>query len=183
MRTIKMSLIVICISFLVINCASFPKADSEHNTMVIGVIIQEGKGYKIYGTTSVNGTNKFGIEITLMELVDGKTYTMRTRNDGLFYSVNIPEGVYKILKVYLKKESGSSWASITWSTPDDVEHRIEIISGKVNNIGTIKWDCEKEVKNIINYNREYGQAKDIFQEKYKSSNWNEKEWIDINIKK
>jgi len=146
--------------------------------MVIGAIIQHGKGYKFASTASVNGINKTGIEITLQGL-DDKFYTMKTKSDGLYYSTNIPEGVYKIIKFYLKNTSGGSWASITYTISADTELKVEITAGKVNNLGTINWECEKNVKNTISFNREYEQVKEIFQENNKSSNWNEKEWIDI----
>jgi hypothetical protein len=181
MKIVKICFLIVNFSFLFIGCASFPKADNKHDTMVIGAIIQQGKGYdNYYGLVSVNGTKKIGIEISLQGS-DKKVYKMKTRTDGLFYSVNIPEGVYKLKKLYLKNESGSAWVSISWITPDDTEHKVKIISGKVNNLGTINWECEKDVKNRIFYNREYVQVRDVFQEIYKSSNWNEKEWIDTKI--
>jgi hypothetical protein len=166
---------------LIFSCASFPKADNEHQTLVIGTIIQEGKGYQMYGSTSVNGTNKSGIEFTIQELNGEKTYTLRTRSDGIFYSINIPEGEYKITRLFLRNEAGSAWASIEWTPLAAREIRIGIVNSKVNNLGSISWECENNVRNQISYNREYGQVRDLFQEKNKSSNWNEKEWTNINV--
>jgi len=183
MKTLKMCVIVICSTFLVFGCASFPEPNKENQTLVIGKIIQHGTGYRFYGSVSVNGTNKFGIQITLQELISGQAYTMRTRSDGMFFSVNIPEGEYKITRIYLRKKSGSAWASMTWVPRDSDEYRLEIVNGKVNNFGSTSWECESGVKNSMFYNREYEQVRDSFQENNRSSNWNEREWVNINIKR
>jgi len=180
MKTVNVCLFIFCFG-LFFGCASFPNADKEHNTMVIGAINQQAQGYNYYGSATINGINTSGIEISIKNLKDENIYTMRTISGGQFYSINIPEGEYKISKLYIKKEFGSSWASISWTPPSDAEQKFEIINGKVNNLGTISWECEKDVKNRILYNREYGQVRDAFQEKNKSSNWNEKEWVDIKI--
>ena len=180
MKTIKISFFIIYLSFLFLSCASFPKADNKHDTMLIGVIIQQGKNFKIYGSGSVNGTNKVGIEFSLRSLTSGKIYTMKTWTEGIFHSEKIPEGIYKINRIYFRKGVGISWI------PKDNEYKIEIISGKVNNLGIIKWESEVNeknlyVKNTIYFNRDYEQAKDIFKEQNKSSDWNEKDWIDTKI--
>jgi hypothetical protein len=176
--------VMACSVFLIFGCVTFPAADNEHQTLIIGEIIQQGTGYQIYGSASVNGTNKSGIEITIRNITDGKRYTMRTGSGGIFYSVNIPEGTYGIERIHLRKESGSAWASITWQKSDDnvEDNMFEIINDIVNNLGTINWECESGIKNHINFNREYGRVRDDFQEKNKASNWLEKEWINTNIK-
>jgi hypothetical protein len=181
MKTLKWYAFTLCIGLLIYGCASFPKADSGNNTLVVGTIVQEGTGYQYYGSVSINGTNKGNIDITLQELVSEKIYTMRTRNDGFFYSVNIPEGTYKLTRVYLRNDAGSSWASISW-TPGGAR-TFEILDGKVNNLGAMRWKCEQNVTNSLSYNIEYGQVRNFFQDKYKSSNWNEKEWINTSIKR
>ena len=146
------------------------------------MIIQQGTGYQYGGTATVNGTNKKGIELTIAELNSEKTYTMRTGVDGFYYSINIPEGEYKITRLFLRNENHTGWASIAWTPRNHIDHKVEIISGRVNNFGTINWECESGVKNRIQYNREYGQVRDSFRDKHKSSNWNEKEWIITGIR-
>jgi hypothetical protein len=181
MKILKWCIFTVLIGIIVFGCASFPQANSENQTLVIGMIIQQGTGYKTYGLATVNGTNKKGINLKIQELNGEKTYTIRTQKGGIFYSINIPEGVYKITQVYFKKDEGGSWASITWNSPKDSEFKIEIIKDKVNNLGTINWECESGVKNKLLFNREYEQVRDLFLETYKSSNWNEKEWINSKI--
>jgi hypothetical protein len=179
MKAIK-RIILVSMGFFIFGCASFPKADNEHQTLLIGSVIQQGKGYQYYSTVSVNGTNRMGIEVTLQELNGEKTYILRTNSNGLFYSVNIPEGSYKITRLYLRKESGSAWASIGWSISSTMRI-VEIVRGKVNNLGTLRWNCENDVSNAVTFNTGYSEVRDIFQEKNKSSNWNEKEWANVNV--
>ena len=183
MKIVRVSFIVVCSILLAFGCASFPEPTESSQTLVIGEIVQQGKGYRFYGSASVNGTNRSGIEITIQDLNSEKPYTIRSRPTGLFYSINIPEGTYKVTRVFLRKESGGGWASITWNAPKDADRSFEIVNGKVNNFGLINWECESGEKNFLYYNKEYGQAKDTFMENYKSSKWNEREWINISVKR
>jgi hypothetical protein len=171
-------LFIIYISFLVFSFASIPATANVNQTLVVGIIIQHGTGYKYYGGVSVNGTNKNGIEITMQEIKNGNTYTMKTQNDGSFFSFNIPEGTYKVTKIYLENRSGSCWASMTWTPLGN--NTFNIINGKINNFGTIYWDCNRNIRNYVSCNQDYGQVRDLFNGKY-LANWNLREWININI--
>ena len=110
---------------------------------------------------------------------------MESKSEGLFYSANIPQGIYGIIKLYTKKESGSSWASLTL-TASNMAYKIEIVNGKVNNLGIITWDFVGNAGGergygTLDYNRDYIQVRNLFQEKNSSSNWNQKEWINNGI--
>jgi len=171
--------IVCCFIFL--SCITLPEADENNQTLVIGTITHQGEGFPTVVNVSLNGTNKKGIIITLREVSSGRIYNMKTNSAGLFYSVNIPAGQYRITNLYLKKERGRASTSIGWAPPANVEHRLTIQNGRVNNLGSISWECISGERNRINYNREYQQARDLFREENSSSNWNEKEWVNINV--
>jgi hypothetical protein len=183
MRIIKQVMTTIFISFLVYGCVSLPEPDNENQTLVVGIFIHEAKGYQTYGSVSVNGTTKVGINITLQELNSGKNYSMRTKSEGIFYSTNIPQGVYRFTRVYIKKESGSSWADITWSEANIGTTRIQIEHGRVNNLGTITLNAT-DGPNATGqriYNQGYDQVRNLFQKQKSSSNWNQREWLNNGI--
>ena len=184
MRILKISIIVIFILIfgsvsLAFGRANIPEPSDDQQTLVIGMMTHQGKGHQTQ--VSLNGTNNYGIELTIQELTGGQTYTMRTNTDGSFFSVNVPEGTYKITRLFLKKEIGRQWASITWTTPSNVEHKFEIINGKVNNFGIISWETIQGERNYIYYNREYERVRDSFQANNNASKWNERDWLMTNI--
>lgn len=80
MRNIRISIILILLVFipvsLVFGRANIPEPSETTNTLVIGAITQQGKGYQTYGSVSVNGTNKQGIEMTIQEIDSENTYTL-----------------------------------------------------------------------------------------------------------
>jgi len=172
------------ICLLVVGCLSLPEPDSKKQTLVVGMINLQVKGVTGSVSNTINGTNKMGIEISLQELTGYKIYTMLSGTEGLFYSTNIPQGTYGIIQLYLKVESSSGGASLTTSYAITT-HRIEIVNGKVNNLGIITLDFVSDGgsggKSTLNYNRDYEQVRTLFRQKYSSSNWNQKEWINNGI--
>jgi hypothetical protein len=164
-------------SFL-ISCTSLPDADENNQTLVIGEIILNAKGFLTYGSASVNGTSKRGIEITIREISSGKEYKMKSWSEGLFYSTKISEGNYMIIKYYFKNTVGNSWADVTQNNPGYI---FEIENGVVNNLGLIQWNSERGKSTLSFYNSQHEQVRTDFREIYAESNWNEKEWKSVNL--
>ena len=152
-------------------CVSFPDASEKNQTLTIGQVILEAKGWST-ANISINGTHKVGIEITIQNSENEKAYLVKSRSDGLFYTTNIPKGNYKITKMYFKKTSGSAWRDV-WIEPS--RGQFEIQDGCVNNFGILAWHAESS-KSTLTGNNEYEEVRMLFLEKYVSSNWNEKEW-------
>ena len=176
MNKLNFALMIIA-GFLVMGCASFPEADEKSETLVIGHIALEAKGWRSSSAATVNGVKKSGIEITMQNINDNKKYVMKSRRDGLFYSNKIPEGRYKITKLYYRNSSGKSWASLRWNP----RALLSIHDGWVNNLGIIEWQCVHPYASL-SCNREFEQVKDSFQEEFNLSNWNEKKWLNTGIR-
>ena len=155
---------VFIISALVYSCVSLPEASNGNQTLVVGIIIVRHN----------KTTKKIGTTLYLQELNGKKMYTIRSGSDGLFYSTKIPHGGYKLTKVVWKI------GNTTWTTTSGSIYRIEIENGKVNNLGVIN-NTGNNKSATYTWNSGYGQVRDIFQQKYGSSNWFEKEWINNGI--
>lgn len=166
------------VSCFLISCSSLPDASEENQTLVVGQIILEAKGFLTYGSVSVNGINRNGIEITIQEVSTGKEYKMKSFIRGIFHSVKIPEGSYRITSYYFKKSVGNSWADVRQNNPG---YKFEIVNGKVNNMGLIQWNSERGKQTVSLYNSQYDQVRSEFQKEFEKSNWNEREWINIDL--
>jgi len=177
MKKAKLVMIFFIIGSVFLSCASFPDANEKNRTLIIGQIVLEAKGWPT-DNISINGIYKTGIQITIQDNASGKTYSIKSQNDGMFYSVNVPNGNYKITRIYFKKTSGRSWRDV-WIEPGRSQFVIK--EGYVNNLGLFNWLSEPSKSLLLN-NKEYEQVKNLFQEEYVSSNWNEKDWIETNIK-
>ncbi|MCL2210003.1 MAG: hypothetical protein FWC19_07800 [Treponema sp.] len=165
---------------LFFNCVSYLSAANYNPTVVVGTIVNNSTGYPFCncGNMSVNGINKHGIKITIQEKSSKKIFTLVSESDGLFFSVNIPKGIYTLDKIYLKKTYNTCWYEVSWSCGICA---FEVLDGKVNNLGTIKWNCEHKKRSHISYNMGYEEAMNIFMTRY-SSICREREWINTNIK-
>ena len=157
---------------------------NERQPLVLGMIIMEGKGFRhLSSALSVNGTTREGIEVTIQEIHTGGFHTMISNTEGVFSSVNVPEGEYRLARVFLKLKSGRSWISIAWNPPPDrVIYRFEVADGKVNNFGEIYWECESGEKNTLNVNQDYEKVRNWFNDKNNSSKWNQREWVPIGVR-
>jgi hypothetical protein len=176
----KCLFLYLLVCLLVVGCVTLKEPDSENQTLVVGMMNFQGKGFGYGGQATVNGTTKMGIEISLQELTSKKIYTMVSQIDGLFYSAKIPQGIYGIIRIYLKIEDSSGWAYLE-QPYDNTAYRIEIVNGKVNNLGLFNYSVEKGRSSSLNINQGYEQVRTLFRQKNGSSNWNQKEWINNGI--
>ena len=162
----KYLFLYLLICLLVISCVSLPEPDNANQTVVVGMINMQHS----------SDTYKAGIEIYLQEFTGSKIYILRSGSGGLFYSVKIPQGTYKLTKIFCRNS-----LIITLNTPP----RIEIVYGKVNNFGTINSISDKKKYRLhqIFWDNGYDQTRNFFRETYNSSNWNEKEWINIGFQR
>jgi hypothetical protein len=124
---------------------------------------------------SIQSATSPGIEIELSKVNGIGMYTLLAGADGMFYSVRVPAGVYKITKLVYTGRNGSSGWSITLRNPP----RIEIEHGKVNNLGLLNFPDATSTTVYAEWNKNYEQVGTQFRQKYSSSNWNNKEWINI----
>jgi len=175
MKKLSIGLIIILMSF-VVGCTSLPNAANRNHTLLIGQVVLEARGMPA-SYVSINGTHKVGIEITIQNVESGRTYSVLSQNEGLFTFTDIPEGNYIMSKLYFKRTSGNAWRDI-WTEPRRNQFRIQ--EGYVNNVGIISWHSE-DSRSLFNANKEYEQVRNFYQERFRSSNWNEKEWRNTSI--
>jgi hypothetical protein len=142
------------------------------------MIVQTGKGYSNYGGASVNGTNFSGIEITLRHIGTNEEFVLRSRKNGLFYSVELTEGDYEIIQLYIKKTSGSSWADL-YTNPEGVV--FTVVKNTVNNIGLIQWSSVFRTGTNISYSKDHNRVRNEFLVQFAKSNWNEQPWMTIYV--
>jgi len=182
MKILKLFVSIICISFILSGCASIPEPSDEYQTLVVGIVTYQGKNYPS-NYSGLNGNKAMGLEITIMEINNGKSYTMQTQANGFFFSYDIPEGIYRITRCYVKGPKGA----FTWFTPVfSMDNRLEIVDGKVNNLGVRRWESDfvgenRNTSNEITFHREHERVRDLFQRKNKSSGWNQREWVDLGL--
>jgi len=158
----KYLFIYLIICLLVVGCATLKESDGENQTLVVASF-----------------TGEPGLILYLQEISGNETYLLQFGSNGLFNSVKIPPGSYSVSKYAIKyKGSGMIYFTGTIRTL-----RIEIVYGKVNNLGTIdvihKMNEVAGGSNALALNSNYEYTKNLFSRKYGSSNWNQSDWINI----
>jgi len=163
----KPSFLYILICLLMLSCVTgagskkLPEADSENQTLVVAT-----------------NTSEPGLIVYLQKSSGKETYLMQFGSGGLFHSVKIPQGSYSVSKYTIKNNNGNTVFTGTLRT-----RRIEIVNGKVNNLGTI--DVLVRINEIeggrdaLTFNSRYDYTRNLFSNKNGSSNWNQREWINI----
>ena len=156
-------------------CTSIPEANEKNQTMFIGEISFEGSGFSD-NLVSLNGMHKTGIEITIQNTMNQKTHILHSDSKGRFYSVNIPEGNYRISKLLFQSTSNAS----SWITNPRIA-TFTIRHGIVNNFGNLSWKREYRAGNISNdsfyHNPDDGLVRNNFEQRHPKSGWNEKRWF------
>ena len=175
---------VLIISALVYSCVSLPEPSEEKNTLVVGIIAIKGQKYP--GDWQMNGTHKSNIRITLQNLSNYNVYEIKSKYNGLYFLYDVPEGEYRISYLFYKNSRG---ATNFFNPSYNNENKFIVKNGMVNNFGIQNWESKflnqksrtywSDNKLVIN--REYMPVKELFQKRYSSSNWNEKEWINNGI--
>jgi len=152
--------LIICL--LAIGCATLKESDSENQTLVVASF-----------------TGEPGLILYLQEISGNETYLLKFESNGLFNSVKIPPGSYSVSKYAIRYKGGG----IINFTGTLRTRRFEIVSGKVNNLGTIdvlhKMNEVAGGSDAIGLNSNYEYTKNLFSGKHASSNWNQREWVNI----
>ena len=144
MRIFVMSLTIFLASFL-IGCSSLPEPKTENDTLVIGIIKHTGDNYVNYVIgSSLNGTKTNEIQMTIKNINTNENFIIKTQKNGLFYYVNLSEGLYRIERLFIRISVGSGFVT-TFSRPE-TDYFFSIINGKINNLGVINWSTT-----LINY--------------------------------
>ena len=177
MRKLKLGFILVAVGLFFVSCTSFPTPDENAQTLVVGQIVSEASGFFNYGSATVNGINKDGIEIIIKNAESGKTYVMTSQKDGMFYSTDIPKGYYILTKLYYKKTTLFRWADLWFESLDE----FEIVEGVVNNFGILDWTSVRAARFTLTANKEYEQVRARFEGRSQASNWNLREWKNVRL--
>ena len=168
-----------CVIFLLLGCATFSEPASDSDTLAIGIVIQTGENFGESSGATVSGINKSGIDLTIMNIDTNREYRTRTRTNGLFSVNKLPEGTYRINKLYIKVESGRAMASLSTSPINN--YTFTVMNGKVNNLGVINWDSKLAEGTTLKFSHSYDDVKKEFVSQYPSSKWQSREMVNIAI--
>jgi hypothetical protein len=166
----------------VTGCAKIPGPKGPDDTLLIGRIHLEIRGYDD-SAVSINGKRKSGIEITFREMKTRESFTVRSKQEGLFYKAQVKPGTYFIDSIRFKKtDSIGSWSSLGWDQPLGL-FAINIEKGVVTNLGSIFWLADK-VKG------RYGVIQDqspedfrqVLAEEFTGNQWLNRPWNHITFK-
>ena len=167
------------ISILLIGCTSIPEANSDIQTLIIGELQLEASGYST-ANVPINGISTVGIDMKIQNTSTGKDYFLRSTTGGVFFSVNVPPGIYRITRLYYKREAGNAWREVWWDRPLGTSS-FEVEFGKTNNMGQLHWVSVSGISSTLQHNEGYEQVSNNFIQNNPKSNWLEKEWVSTNI--
>ncbi len=175
----KVSIIMLAILFLT-GCMSVPEPDSNNRILTLGQINFKGTNYNNANGLTLNGEHEGNIILTIKNINTRKEFELETYYDGLFYSVDIPKGNYRIIKMLLTVSDGSG-SMYTWTTPNGSK-RFVINDNSVNNLGKINWRSDNNVSSNFTFDFGYKEVNELFQNKFKNSSWNNQNWKRTKIK-
>jgi hypothetical protein len=137
------------------------EATQENSTLVIGEI-NVSSSYSNY-------ILKSGIKITLHSIEKDKKIDVVTRDNGLFITTKLEEGIYEIITYSFDTEYNGF--TVKTIKPERLKY-FSVIKNKVNNLGLIVYR-----DNIIDYTQNYNFVFDKFKKEYPNLNWNHIEWV------
>jgi hypothetical protein len=181
MKNLGKLLVLFVLLLSLAGCAAIPNPSKPTDSLLVGRMTLEAKGADSFSGTSVNGNQKSGINITLLNSDTQKEYKLITHM-GFFYLLNPDPGKYIISKLSFESDSaGGSWANVWWSP----RYRLPFIlvdSGKVINLGSLQWTFEKYGNSFFSTIKIEGtpeELKTMFTENYPKSLWLDREWVNI----
>ncbi|NLY88944.1 MAG: hypothetical protein GX085_04910 [Firmicutes bacterium] len=158
-------------------CAKIPEPDGPDDSLLIGVINLEARGYREKSDMRIDGEHSRNITITFCDVITGKEYKVKTGEAGLFWSNEIPTGNYylKTLHFELERDNYKYWIRRGFSSAT-----LPVRPGRVTNLGALLWysDAEKEEERIRQV-KTPEQLRNELQRKFPESAWYEREWISI----
>ncbi len=150
------------------------------DSLLIGrlTLVAEGWSDTFTGTT-VNGTQKVSVMMSLRNQDTQKLYRIITDPNGLFGVRNPESGDYLIEKLTFKATGSSGWSQLTAKGAIPLP-RIAVRPGQVINLGFLCWianNTTKEYRLVQNGSPE--ELKRLFAEKLPKSQWLQREWVDV----
>jgi len=170
--------LVIFLGISLVSCVSVPDADGNNQTLVIGEFSVQGTGYG-GNYSSWNGKVTNGITITIQNTSTSETHKMSSGIDGLFFSVKIPSGSYRITRLVSPNPGGQNMVSEQINPTSrifTVKCRIVNNLGKINEIKTASNSNSGNYAIRIELDQGYEEVRNDFQRRNSGSNWHQKQW-------
>jgi hypothetical protein len=168
------AIVFICI-IAITGCSTIPKYNGSKQTMLLGKILF------FDDTMDVSkGLQLRGIEVTFRNKDSMKVYKMKTNNDGMMFSLNIPNGKYILKEIDYYGSIGNKKFDVGYY--DAVKYpEFEIIEEKINNLGIIKWHCNLGTKSFWVLNEGYLDIQEYIEKNNTRNNWINTTWSNTNI--
>jgi hypothetical protein len=174
-------------AFSIISCATLQEPSETVQTLVIGEASVTAKNFdpKMMNGMSFNGTSTEGITLYFTNYQNKKTIPVKCDKSGLFYSTDLPAGVYYISNIVLEKTSGDSDGTRTSgiSINPASETLFTVKPKAATNLGKIVWEADGKQNSKVSPNENYNIAKDMLAELFPKSKWFSENWITVKISK
>ncbi len=177
---------LLAVIVLISGCITTTKFKSEPKdptaTLVIGRVEFNIKNFESFHGVSVNGVHTKNVQLDFInQSTDEKRLIQSFGENGFFYSTKLEPGVYKIDKVYYRLTSKKARVSIWVGT--STENHVEILRGKVNNLGYIDAARDGSLRTAsYDANKDYAETRKLFGEIYYESGWLSYDWTDVEFK-
>jgi hypothetical protein len=172
---------------LITGCSTLKNATPENSTLVIGKIIHsvdkyytsssEQKNY--FGrTTTVRSDiilRSGGVKVTVENNLNHETVVIKTGKGDLLYSDQLAEGTYQIKTIDIFN------GTVVVTPNNDSDMIFSVVNRKVNNLGVLDIEIVSSSANISFPPDGYNEVQSAFREKFSSSNWNQIEWINVQL--
>lgn len=168
------------IALVLTGCAKIAEPDGPDDSLLIGAITLEAKGFKEKSDMRIDGEHSRNITITLRNLETEEDYLVKVVGSGLFWSNKIPKGVYYIRGYSFVLERDNFKYTLNSGPPFLVTLAIE--PGKVTNLGALLWYTddlrdENELKQVKNPE----EFRKMLLTEFPDSAWHKREWISISL--
>ncbi len=157
-------------------CSSLPDPAEGRSTLVVGAVIMHASGYDTYGSATVNGDHRSGIQITVINEATNEPLTLVSDVNGLFYTTKMPAGSYVVQRLYYRAVSGTWWADTNMSPQG--RRRFVVKDGSVNNLGMLTWYNSTTGGLAFEVNSDYPAVHDLVSEKQPKSAWLKMDWTE-----
>ena len=168
----KFSLITLLI-LVSIGCSTLPDPNEESTTLTVGKIILNLKNIK-----NTNRVVKSNILIRLKDQHSKKIIELKSKIDGLFYTLDLSEGKYSIESLSYTLPSENYSIGIKFMNNN---HTFTIQNLGVNNLGKIEWKVDGKKRPSFEIVANHSEIYNQFKGKYEDSLWLLETWNGINV--
>ena len=137
---------VLLVALLFAGCEKVPEPEGPDDSLLIGAIMLEARGYKETANMRIDGEHYRNITLTFSNAITGEEYELKTREAGLFWSNKIPAGNYYIKRYAFVLETDSHKYTLHGTLTGKLT--LPVRPGRVTNLGAILWYSDAETRYI-----------------------------------